>query len=122
MGISRVIAAFKSFFWSPPIDQDYTLDVRIRDALLEDALAQPSPGAWERLCKAIVERRFRVYGMWVLDEPLRDPPDFLPTVLNGEQYRRALRSYAVSRDSHSRQIREAMWSTMLPTFSALVNW
>jgi len=122
MDISRLTRAIKRLFRSSPVDRDYTLDVAIREALFEDALAQPLPGAWERLRKAIIDRRLKSYGMWVLDEPLRDPPEFFPTVLNGEQYRRAMRSYAVSRDTYNRQIREAMWSTMLPTFSALVNW
>lgn len=122
MDISRMIHIFRTFLGPSPGDRDHTLDAAIREALVEDALAQPLPGAWERLRKAIVDRRLKSYGMWVLDEPMRDPPEFFPTVLNRDQYQRAMRSYTVNRDSYNRQIREAMWSTMLPTFSALVNW
>jgi hypothetical protein len=80
------------FLRRPPIlEPDLTLDTWIREALLDDVTAQPSPDAWERLCRAISDRRLKSYGMWVLDEPWRDPPESLPTALNGRQFQRARR-------------------------------
>lgn len=73
---------------------DGVLDLWIRDALREEALAQPSPGAWERLRSMLERRPPKRYGMWVLDEVLRDPPESLPTTLSQEQYQRAKRLHA----------------------------
>ncbi len=50
------------------------LDGWIEDALREEAFAQPSDTTWERLRQLLEGRRRRRYGMWVLDEPLHDPP------------------------------------------------
>ena len=50
------------------------LDGWIKDALREEALAQPPNTTWERLRQMLEGRRRRRYGMWVLDEPLHDPP------------------------------------------------
>ncbi len=50
------------------------LDGWIEDALREEALAQPPNTTWERLRQMLEGRRRRRYGMWVLDEPLHDPP------------------------------------------------
>ena len=53
------------------------LDGWIEDALREEALAKPSDVTWERLRQVLEGRRQRRYGMWVLDEPLHDPPHSL---------------------------------------------
>jgi hypothetical protein len=101
------------------------LDHWIREALVEDALAHPSPGAWERLRQAIIERQHK-YGMWVLDEPLRDPPESPPMMLDDHQYERAMRIYSEQLGLGNR--REIMlckctiWSGTMPSFSAVVNW
>jgi len=50
------------------------LDGWIEEALREEALAQPPNTTWERLRQMLEGRRRRRYGMWVLDEPLHDPP------------------------------------------------
>lgn len=108
----------------PHTTSDEVLDNLIRDVLIEDGRARPSAGAWERLRQVILERHHK-YGMWVLDEPLRDPPESLPMILNAHQYERAMRIY------HMRCGREYRYETMLyksvwggttPSFSALLNW
>ena len=50
------------------------LDGWIEDALREEVLSQAPSTTWERLRQMLEERRKRRYGMWVLDEPLHDPP------------------------------------------------
>jgi hypothetical protein len=105
-------------------EPDYVLDHRIREALVEDALARPSAGAWERLRQAIVERHHK-YGMWVLDEPLRDPPESPPMMLNNEQYKRAMRIYSGQFGLSSRHEiimhKSTLWAGTMPSFSALLN-
>jgi len=105
-----------------PVERDPLLDVQIREALADYALVQPPAGAWDRLVKTITERGLiRGYGMWVLDEPLRDPPDAPPTWLNGHQYRRAERLYDDRHGSALYRAREAVISNLFPTFPMLVN-
>ena len=93
MGISEVPKLLVARFLrrSPVLEPDQTLDNWIREALLEEAAAQPLPDAWLRLRRAISDRRLKSYGMWVLDEPWRDPPESLPTALSRQQFQRALR-------------------------------
>jgi len=93
MGISELARALQIRFFrrSLALEPDQTLDSWIREALLDEATAQPSPDAWDRLCRAISNRRLKHYGMWVLDEPWRDPPEMLPTTLNYHQFQRARR-------------------------------
>lgn len=100
---------------------DFVLDRWIREALLEEALAQPSPGAWERLRMALDPRRTNRYGMWVLDEPLRDPPESLPTALTGAQFQRAQRLYIDSRPNLGWQCKDSVFTHSLSTFSILLN-
>ncbi len=110
-------------FGQPSAETDVLVDRRIRAALLADAAVQPPAGAWDRLRKAITDRRLvRRRGMWVLDEPLRDPPESPPTTLSCRQFERALRIYDHSRAQGHSQIREAMWSNWMPSVVALVNW
>jgi hypothetical protein len=93
MGISEFPKLLMARFLrhSAVLEPDRTLDNWIREALLEEATAQPLPDAWARLCRAISDRRLKSYGMWVLDEPWRDPPESLPTALSRQQFQRALR-------------------------------
>jgi hypothetical protein len=92
MGISESLKtrAARFFRRSPGLESDLALDTWIREALLDEATAQPSSDSWERLCTAIADRRLKSYGMWVLDEPWRDPPESLPTALSYRQFQRAL--------------------------------
>ncbi len=111
----------------PGTETDYLLDQRIRAALLEEARVRPPAGAWERLRQAVVERKCkrRQYGMWVLDEPQRDPPESPPMLLSGRQYERALRIYDVQWRVSGMNMpvyKDAMWGGVMPTFSALINW
>lgn len=110
----------------PPAAPDRTVDCWIRDALFEDALAQPPAGAWERLRKVINDRKFRKYGMWVLDEPWRDPRE--TTTPPAHRPPKQIRFYA---NYHCKeedfawqqwQTREAVWGNMMPIFPAWVNW
>ena len=94
----------------------------IQDALLDDALAYPSAGAWERLRQVIIERQMKNYGMWVLDEPQHDPPEAPPMLLNGHDFERALRIYGNYLTNGSDLRRNVIWSGLSPTFSVLVNW
>ena len=106
-------------------EPDYVIDNWIREALVEEALLRPSSAAWERLRLVIVERKCKNYGMWVLDEPQRDPPDVLPMLLNGHQYERALRIYDIrGRVSGLESLpvyKDAIWGGIIPTFSVLLN-
>lgn len=84
----------KTLFRQPSTEPDRVIDNWIREALCDDAPLTVPPGAWDRLRKAIMDRRFvRSRGMWLLDEPFRDPPESLPTTLNERQLKRAMRLY-----------------------------
>lgn len=105
-------------------EPDRVVDNRIREALYDDSPATVPPGAWDRLRKAIMDRRVvRSRGMWLLDEPFRDPPETLPTTLDERQLKRAMRLYCGVRheDYFGYQIKEMVWTHLLPTFSAVVN-
>lgn len=102
---------------------DHMLDQWISEALLEEAIAQPPSGAWERLRFALDRRRcVPRYGMWVLDEPLRDPPESLPTALSHAQFRRAERLYASSRPYPAWYARDNVFTHLVPTFCAMINY
>jgi hypothetical protein len=112
---------------SPEFEPDYPLDNLIRDALFEDTLARPSAGAWERLRRqVIIEQQYRRSGMWLLNEPLRDPPEAPPLQLDNHDYKRALRIYSDQTAMTSRReimmYKTTLWGGMMPSFSALVNW
>ncbi|MBN2305361.1 MAG: hypothetical protein JXQ72_12825 [Anaerolineae bacterium] len=102
-----------------PAASDSDLDRWIRDALLEDAVAQPPTGAWERLRQAITDSQR--YGMWILDEPLRDPPESTPAMLSRYQFHRALRLYDDARHNSRREVREVVWNNVMPMFFTLVH-
>jgi hypothetical protein len=112
---------------SPEFEPDYPLDNLIRDALFEDSSAHPSAGAWERLRRQVmIERQYRRYGMWLLDEPLRDPPEATPLQLNSHDYKRAMRIYSDQNPMTSRRkfmiYKSTLWDGMIPSLSALLNW
>jgi hypothetical protein len=101
-------------------EPDTALDHWIREALVEDMLAQPSPGAWDRLRKTIVDCRHK--GMWVLDEPMRDPPESLPMALEKRDFARAQQLYSNSRSNRFNPLNNPIWNGMMPTYTALINW
>jgi hypothetical protein len=117
---------YKLIHWllqRPDIEPDYSFDSWIQEALFDDALACPPPGAWERLRQAIIERQFKHYGMWVLDEPLRDPPEAPPMLLNGHDFERAQRIYGGYLIAAGHDLRrDVIWGGLMPTFSVMVNW
>ncbi len=118
MGISNWLhSLFRGLCW-PALDVE--IDGWIREALLDDALAKPPTGAWERLRHAIIERKLKHHGMWVLDEPHRDPPEALPMMLDHEEFERAQRLYGYSAWQDRR--RYELWSGLVPGLEALVNW
>jgi hypothetical protein len=111
---------------SPEFEPDPALDNLIRDALFEDSLARPSAGAWERLRRQVmIEQQYRRSGMWLLNEPLRDPPEAPPLQLDNHDYKRALRIYsdhtaAVTNRREIMMYKTTLWGGMMP--SALLNW
>jgi hypothetical protein len=128
MDTSKVANFLQRFLSRPPeFEPDYPLDNRIRDALFEDSLAHPSAGAWERLRRhAMIEREYRRTGMWLLNEPLRDPPEAPPLQLNHHDYKRALRIYtdqtAITNQRNIMMYKSSLWDGMIPSVSALLNW
>ena len=74
MGISNVFRAMARVLWQGGALSETLLDGWIEDALREEALAQPPATTWDHLRQMLEGRRQRRYGMWVLDEPLHDPP------------------------------------------------
>lgn len=117
----------KLFRWStrsrqPLVENDSLLDLQIREALVDYVLAQPPAGAWERLVKTIADRGLiRGYGMWVLDEPLRDPPEAPPMWLDRGEHRRAERLYHDCCGNMLYRTRDIVLSGWFPTFSMIVN-
>jgi hypothetical protein len=108
--------------YQPTPPSDHAVDDYIREALVEDALAQFPVGTWDRLRKVIVERKFRKYGMWVLDEPWRDPREV--PVLPPRSQLKFYGEYDKKEDYSWQQwqAREAVWNNMMPIFPSWVNW
>ena len=104
-------------------DSEYMVDRWLREAFLEYKTIEAPTGTWERLRKGILERQMvHIHGMWVLDEPLHDPPESLSTALSGQEYIRALRMYDSRRERFNYIAQSIMWGNLTPGFSALVNW
>ena len=121
MGISSLYQRFVRASYPPSADSDVLLDRQIRAVLLADAAVQPPAWAWNRLRRAIIDRRLvHSRGMWILDEPLRDPPESLPTTLSCQQFERALRIYN-SRGYCRYRVRETTWNNWMPSFVAVFN-
>lgn len=94
MDMFNVIRKLVFWFRQPPFEPDDVLDFHIREALLEETNLSFPPGAWERLRRAIVEHQTVTnQGMWILDEPFRDPPESSPTLLTQQQFERVRRIY-----------------------------
>ncbi len=74
MAISKWLGWVAGLLERDMVFSEALLDGWIEDALREEALAQPPGTTWERLRQMLEGRRKRRYGMWVLDEPLHDPP------------------------------------------------
>lgn len=122
MVISNMWRALRRLFWPSNPAQEQMLDGWIQEALWEDAAAQPPQGTWDRLRMILERRRSRRQGMWVLEEPLRDPPDTLPMMLTLEQYMRAHRLYIEGRHNLRFQLKANAFHNLFPTFSALINY
>lgn len=104
-----------------PSADDRFLDGVIREALLTDAFASAPVSAWDRLRSSIVERRMvRGYGMWILDEPQREPPAETPSALSGRDLDRAQRVYENIRVGVP-DYRHALWNNVNPNFLMLVH-
>ena len=123
MVISRVMRKLRQLLFWQNDEFDFTLDEWIYEAFIEEALAQPSPGAWERLRMALAPRRTTTNrsGMWVLNEPLRDPPESQPMVLTYSEFERAQRLYVDSRPNRSMNVRDTVFSHSISTFAILLN-
>ncbi|GEM_PF-6179884 len=74
MAISKCLNRIARFWRGQGTLSEVLLDGWLEDALREEALAQVPNTTWERLRQMLEGRRRRRYGMWVLDEPLHDPP------------------------------------------------
>jgi hypothetical protein len=124
--LRRLLTRSPEFEVEFEFEPDYPLDNLIRDALLDDTSAYPSAGAWERLRRQVmIERQCRRTGMWLLDEPLRDPPEAPPLQLNYHDYKRALRIYSGQTTVTSRRTmmyKTTLWDGMIPSLSAQLNW
>ncbi|WP_162909955.1 hypothetical protein [Aggregatilinea lenta] len=108
--------------WAHPATStsDRTLDMLIRDALRGDGLADPPAGAWDRLRTTIIERgRMHHGGMWLLDEPFRDPPE--ETRLSSRQLATVKTLHEARMEVLRRQERELVWSHLMPPFAMLLN-
>lgn len=96
---------------------DALLDWYIADALSDEAQSAVPPGAWDRLRKAINERNLiRGYGMWLLDETFREPPDSPPATLSGAELERALRIFRNRQAARHHLRSPSVWGSWSPTF------
>jgi hypothetical protein len=122
MDMRKLLSTVKRLLFPRPVFQtDAILDGLIREALLDEALVAPPPGAWERLLQTIAERNMKSHGMWVLDEPLHEPRE-VPAALVHGAVNRALRLQLVTRSDSAWHIRDSAWGNLMPTFAAYVNW
>jgi hypothetical protein len=122
MVISNIWRALRRLFLPSSPAQEHMLDGWIQEALWEDAVAQPPQGTWDRLRMILERRRGHREGMWVLEEPLRDPPDTLPMLLSLEQSLRAHRLYIEGRNNLGFNLKSNAFNNLFPTFSALINY
>ncbi|GAB4414451.1 MAG: hypothetical protein Kow00106_09530 [Anaerolineae bacterium] len=99
--------------------EDALLDELIREALLDEALSMPAPGAWERLRQAIGEGAAHRHGMWVFEEVRTEAVQRERQAARIEQQ---LSLWRHGRPDHWRQKCDALWGNMFPTYVALVNW
>ncbi len=122
MAISKFLRSLR-FTRQREFEPDPELDDLIRDVLREDAHVPLPVGSWDRLRKSITDRKpIKSYGMWILDEPLRDPPKSPPGTLNERELALAMRLYTDRRHLHTLKIKESLWSNWAPSFAILFNW
>jgi hypothetical protein len=120
MDIFSITRQLAFWFRQRPVEPDHVLDARIRDALYEDVDVPIPTGAWERLRRVIIERKpVRSRGMWVLDEPFRDPPESPPTLLTQQQFEQAHRIYIEKRYGASSRV---VWESLRIPFSVIVSF
>ncbi|NDJ76108.1 MAG: hypothetical protein GYB65_07600 [Chloroflexi bacterium] len=122
MDIFNMLQKMVSRLTRSSVELDGVVDNWIREALAEDAIAKPAPGAWERLLQVITDGEVtRYHGMWILDEPLRDPPVSPALALTRRELQAERHRYAKYSAALRRQITEALWSNYSPSFMAVVN-
>lgn len=123
MGISSLMLRMRrALFPRLRMAEDAALDELIRDALLDEALAVPSAGAWERLLSAIEDGAARRQGMWVLEEVSQQHRQ---RARPEQHLARIERQVALARQGHVDHwwhLRDALWGNMFPTYAAWVNW
>lgn len=124
MGISKYFTQWFKRYWKPVVELDIRLlDGWIHDALSEEASALPPAGAWDRLYNAIRERepvKVKSYGMWILDEPFRDPPVSPLGLLYHSDSQRLDDNPQFSRSRND--LHEILWSHLPPSFIAVAAW
>lgn len=122
MDISKNWGRWFRKLWRTPVDLDNrVLDGWIHDALIDEATAVPPAGAWDRLRDTIRDRRpIKRYGMWVLDEPLRDPPGSSLSMLYHNDSQRLDRNPHFNFPHYN--FRGVLWSSLPPSFVAVANW
>ena len=126
MDISKSISKIVAFLALPGSACDQGLDALIQDALTADVAGPLPNGAWERLRSAIGEprpiRSQRGGGMWILNEPFRDPPESFPTALTQAQMRQVRRLVRGAAPNTHFVIRQTVWNDNLTQLlSAMVN-
>jgi hypothetical protein len=102
--------------------EDALLDDLIREALLDEALAMPPAGAWERLRNTVSEGAARRQGMWVVQEVRGNSAQRTVQDRQAARVERQLSMLRQGRADHWRQACEVLWGNVFPTYVALVNW
>lgn len=122
MDISKFTRALAGWFRQPSVELDTLLDDWIAQTLREDMIGHHPSSTWECLRKAITDRKVvKSYGMWVLDQPFRDPPETTPVILTSRQLKQAQRIYDMARGRRGLQSREMIWSSLMPSLGVLFN-
>jgi len=120
MGIFSVMKNWLGAGQYRGLPQDTLLDWCIADALSEEAQEPVPPAAWNRLRKAIIDRKVvHGYGMWVLDEAIHDPPQSIPTTLSEAQLARALQIQNTRRSRRPLSFGHPSLGGVSPTFIAV---
>lgn len=122
MGMFKIYAQWFKRYWKPVSELDERLlDDCIHDALSDEAAAQPPAGARDRLYTAIHARQpVKSHGMWILDEPLRDPPTSPLSLLYHSDSQRLDRTPEFFRPRND--LRQMLWCSLPPSFMAVATW
>jgi hypothetical protein len=119
MDISNFTRKLAGWFRQPSFEPDPVIDSCIRDALLEEVDVPIPEGTWERLRRAVIEHQSSVSrGMWILNEPFRDPPESSPSLLTQQQFEYARRIYHGSQYGRSSRL---AWESFRISFSIVVS-